>query len=159
MYIESNQIIYSPSDLTLYMDSPFASWMDHLALTNPESLPLTDSKDELMTLLQHKGMEFERRILNNFITQQLNVVQIEKTTNAFTNTLAAMQSGADIIYQAVLSAMPFKGYADFLVKVDGESRLGPFHYEVWDTKLAKTVKPYFIVQLCCYADMLEILQV
>jgi len=158
MYIESNQIIYSPSDLTLYMDSPFASWMDHLALTNPESLPLTDSKDELMTLLQHKGMEFERRILNNFITQQLNVVQIEKTTNAFTNTLAAMQSGADIIYQAVLSAMPFKGYADFLVKVDGESRLGPFHYEVWDTKLAKTVKPYFIVQLCCYADMLEILQ-
>jgi len=35
MYIESDEIIYSPSDLTLYMDSPFASWMDHLALTNP----------------------------------------------------------------------------------------------------------------------------
>ena len=67
MYIESDQIIYSPSDLTLYMDSPFASWMDHLALTNPESLPPEDPADELMTVLQHRGMELERRILNDFI--------------------------------------------------------------------------------------------
>jgi len=44
------------------------------------------------------------------------------------------------------------------VKVVGKSRFGHFHYEVWDTKLAKTVKPYFLIQLCCYADMLEVLQ-
>jgi len=158
MHIESDQIIYSPSDLTLYMDSPFASWMDHLALTNPESLPPKDEADALMTVLQHKGMEIENRILNDFIARELEVVQIEKTANSLADTLTAMQSGADIIYQAALSNIPFKGYADFLVKKTGRSRLGDFHYEVWDTKLAKTVKPYFLVQLCCYVDMIEAVQ-
>ena len=158
MYIDSDQIIYSPSDLTMYMDSHFASWMEHLALTNPELLPPVDQEDELMGLLQHKGLQHENGVLNSFIEQGLTVSQITRSPQAPQDTLAAMQSGADIIYQAALSALPFKGYADFLVKVEGKSQLGDYYYEVWDTKLSKTVKPYFIVQLCCYADMLEALQ-
>ena len=54
MYIETDRIIYSPSDLTLYMDSPFASWMEHSVLINPELLPSADVPDELMSLLQKK---------------------------------------------------------------------------------------------------------
>ncbi|MCU7960620.1 MAG: TM0106 family RecB-like putative nuclease [gamma proteobacterium symbiont of Bathyaustriella thionipta] len=49
----------------------------------------------------------------------------------------------------------FRGHADFLRKVPLASRLGDYSYEVWDTKLASHVKPYFLVQLCCYAEMLE----
>ncbi|RUR14025.1 TM0106 family RecB-like putative nuclease [Legionella septentrionalis] len=158
MYIETDQIIYSPSDLTLFLESPFASWMEHFALNESKILELADEADELQSVLQHKGMELERKILNDFIASQLNVVQIEKSEHALTDTIAAMKSGADVIYQAALSALPFKGYADFLVKIEGESSLGDFHYEVWDTKLSKTIKPYFLVQLCCYADMLETLQ-
>jgi len=52
----------------------------------------------------------------------------------------------------------FRGHADFLVKVPGTSALGDFHYEVWDTKLARRVKPGMVLQLCCYADMLEAVQ-
>jgi len=140
------------------MDSPFASWMEHLALINSELLPPADKKDELMGLLQHKGAQHENEVLNSFLKQGLVVAQITRSPHAPEDTLAAMQSGADIIYQAALSAPSFKGYADFLVKVGGKSRFGDFYYEVWDTKLAKTVKPYFIIQLCCYADMLEALQ-
>lgn len=158
MHIEFNQIIYSPSDLTLYIDSPFASWMEHLALTNPELLPRADEKDELMSLLQHKGFQHEKEILNSFINRGLSVAQITRNPNMLEDTLAAMKLGVDIIYQAALSVLPLKGFADFLVKVEGKSRLGDFYYEVWDTKLAKTVKPFFIVQLSCYADMLETLQ-
>ncbi|HHF7349264.1 TPA: TM0106 family RecB-like putative nuclease [Legionella feeleii] len=158
MYIETDQIIYSPSDLTLFLESPFASWMEHFALQEPKARTLADETDELLSVLQQKGMALEQKILNHFIDRQLTVVQIEKTGYGFADTIAAMKSGADVIYQAVLSALPFKGYADFLVKVDGESGLGDFHYEVWDTKLSKTVKPHFLVQLCCYADMLEIVQ-
>jgi predicted RecB family nuclease len=158
MYIESDQIIYSPSDLTLYMDSPFASWMEHSVLVSPELLSSSDGKDELMGVLQHKGEQHEEEILNTFLERELSVVQITRDPNALANTIAAMQSGADIIYQAALSLTPFKGYADFLVKVEGKSHFGNFQYEIWDTKLAKTIKPYFIVQLCCYADMLEIIQ-
>jgi predicted RecB family nuclease len=53
---------------------------------------------------------------------------------------------------------PFAGYSDFLVRTEGSSRLGSYHYEVWDTKLARSVKPYFAVHLCCYAEMLEAMQ-
>ncbi|MBA2458884.1 MAG: TM0106 family RecB-like putative nuclease, partial [Gemmatimonadales bacterium] len=30
-----------------------------------------------------------------------------------------------------------------------------WHYTPWDTKLARSAKPYFLIQLCAYADMLE----
>ena len=158
MYIEAGQLIYSPSDLTLYMDSPFASWMEHSMLINPELLSFVDSPDEMMFLLQRRGALHETEVLNSFLQKNLNVVQIAKGSNTLQDTLAAMQSGADIIYQAALSLLPFTGYADFLVKVEGKSRFGDFYYEVWDTKLAKTLKPYVVVQLCCYAEMLEALQ-
>ena len=149
MYIEAGQLIYSPSDLTLYMDSPFASWMEHSMLINPELLSFVDSPDEIMFLLQRRGALHETEVLNSFLQKNLNVVQIAKGSNTLQDTLAAMQSGADIIYQAALSLLPFTGYADFLVKVEGKSRFGDFYYEVWDTKLAKTLKPYVVVQLCC----------
>ena len=37
-----------------------------------------------------------------------------------------------------LSADSFAGYADFLVRHDGPCKLGALHYEVWDTKLARS---------------------
>ena len=49
----------------------------------------------------------------------------------------------------------FAGYPDFLVRVAPPSDLGAWSYEPWDTKLARHPKPYFLVQLCCYAEMLE----
>ena len=158
MYNKADLITYSTSDLTLFLESPFASWMEHFSLNEPKIIELADPPDELMSVLQHKGIELEQRILSDFIERQLSVVQIERSEHALEDTITAMQSGADVIYQAALSISPFKGYADFLIKVEGQSRLGDFYYEVWDTKLSKTVKPYFLVQLCCYADMLEALQ-
>jgi uncharacterized protein len=50
------------------------------------------------------------------------------------------------------------GIADFLARVNGESRLGAHQYEVWDTKLAKTARASFIIQLCAYAEFLEAIQ-
>lgn len=158
MYFESNQMIFSSSDLTQYMDSPFASWMEHLANTNPELLPTPDKDDAMMSLLQKQGNVHERATLDSFRNTGLTVVDLNNIPDAVNASLAAMQSGADVIYQAALELTPFRGRADFLVKIPGTSLLGDYHYEIWDTKLAKVVKPYFIVQLCCYAEMLEALQ-
>ena len=63
----------------------------------------------------------------------------------------------DIIGQAYLEMDNFGGIADFLVEVPGKSYLGEYHYEVWAQNLKK-MKPYFAIQLCCYAEMLEIEQ-
>jgi predicted RecB family nuclease len=64
----------------------------------------------------------------------------------------------------VLAQMPFvhdglKGIADFLLRVDGPSRLGDHQYEPVDAKLARTeAKPGHVLQLCFYADALAAAQ-
>ena len=67
-------------------------------------------------------------------------------------------AGYPIIYQGELAHGVFTGVVDLLVRVDGPSVLGSYHYEVWDSKLARVAKPAFLLQLCCYADLLEALQ-
>ena len=66
-----------------------------------------------------------------------------------------MRAGAPVIYQAHLTHGDWQGFPDFLWRVDGASTLGGYHYEPWDTKLARSAKPYFIIQLCAYAELLE----
>ena len=151
MYLESDKIIFSPSDLTQFMDSPFASWMEHLAITHQDLLPVPDKNDELLGVLHDMGNQHESEILEGFEASGLTVANLDKRTDSYQATLEAMKKGVDIIYQAHLELLPFRGYADFLVKVEGKSIFGDYCYEVWDTKLAKSVKPYFLVQLCCYA--------
>src|SRR6185369_14782336 len=87
-----------------------------------------------------------------------DVVNLRGLDDAVARTLEAMRAGREVIYQARLETEEFAGYADFLLRVDGPSALGAYHYEVWDTKLARGLKPYFAIQLCCYAELLEAIQ-
>lgn len=50
------------------------------------------------------------------------------------------------------------GRADFLIRVKKPSALGPFSYEVVETKLARSTKARAIIQLCFYSDMLAAIQ-
>lgn len=140
------------------MDSPFASWMEHYAIVSPDTVPERDQQDLMMSLLQEKGDAHESSVLNEFQSKGLSVENLSKSDNSVESTLNAMRAGVDIIYQAFLEKLPFNGRADFLVKVSGKSALGDYHYEVWDTKLSKKIKPNYVIQLCCYAEMLESLQ-
>ena len=80
---------------------------------------------------------------------------------AAAETIAAMASGADVIYQATFFDGTWRGHADFLLRVDDPARpsvWGPWHYEVADTKLAKHVKASAVLQICSYIDQLERIQ-
>ena len=158
MYLENEDVIFSPSDLRLYMESPFASWMDHYVLLHPESVQVPDQQDEMISLLQKKGTIHENDMLIKLQSEGFNVINLFGVKNVREETFKAMQAGADVIYQANLEILPFRGFADFLMKVQGDSVFGNYHYEIWDTKLSKTVKPYFVIQLCCYAEILETIQ-
>lgn len=165
MYKQHGQFHFSPSDLTRYMESPFASWMDRFIVERPEQAPEKDPADALMSSLAQKGYAHEDALAATFAEQGLAVVKIEgkSADEKQASTLEAMHQGVDVIVQARLELVPFGGYADFLVKVqhaeDAEpSLLGNWHYEVWDTKLANKLKPTFVIQLCCYAQMLESIQ-
>ena len=72
-------------------------------------------------------------------------------------TMKAMRDGAPLIYQAYLEADHFSGCADFLVKGD-RSPSGTWLYEPYDSKLSLEIKNTHIIQLCCYAELLEKLQ-
>ena len=69
-----------------------------------------------------------------------------------------MREGANVIYQAVLFDGRPLGYTDILVRVEQASDLGPWSYEVWDTKLARYAKASAILQICMYSDMVSGLQ-
>jgi len=165
MYKKYGQFCYSPSDLTNYIESPFASWMDRFSIECPEQAPEKNPPDALMTSLARKGYAHEAALEAAFIGQGLSLVKVEGKSEEEkqTNTLSAMYKGIDVIVQARLELEQFGGYADFLIKVSHTdstppSRLGDYHYEVWDTKLSNKIKPTFVIQLCCYAEMLESIQ-
>jgi predicted RecB family nuclease len=156
-----SEIVYSPTDLTTFVDSPFASWMTRCGLEQPDRLPRADVPDALMTLLAERGITHEQTHLAKLHAagQCVCEIPVKGTPQARAEaTLRAMQEGVDIIYQAFLVLPPFAGIADFLVKTPGRSALGEWHYVVWDTKLSTTVKPAYLLQMCCYAEMLEALQ-
>ncbi len=153
-----NNLVFSPSDLITFMDSVYDSWMDRCYVEFPNDYQ-TDDQDESVAILQDHGNQHELVFLEQLREKCDDVVEITgRDESAELATIAAMQAGRAVIYQGVLASGQFAGRSDFLVKVPGKSKLGDFHYEVWDTKLSKKAKPYFVVQLCCYAEMLEKIQ-
>jgi predicted RecB family nuclease len=163
MYRSAEQIVYSPTDLCVFFESPFASWMDRYHLERPGELT-PDEQSETMKLLSALGDAHERAIVERYRSEGRRVVQIERSRDrpfsaAFEETIDAMRGGAEVIYQAALRLPPFQGWADFLVRVDAPCPvLGAYSYEIADTKLAKSAKPYFLLQLSAYAEMLEVIQ-
>lgn len=70
-----------------------------------------------------------------------------------------MRAGAEVIYQGALLDRDWRGYADFLERVASPSpAFGDYSYEVLDTKLARTTRPRFVVQLCLYSELLAAVQ-
>jgi len=146
---QSGIIIFSPSDLVRYTNSPFASWMDRFYLENPNQIT-PDKETEDQKLIAETGDQHERATLDEFKSSATEVVEISKDDSdaARSTTVSAIEAKAPIIYQAALSDQHFAGFADFLIQ-DTSGR-----YEVWDTKLARSPKPHYAIQLCCYSEML-----
>lgn len=157
MQFKNNTLFFSPSDLITFMESTFASHMERSRLEDSSQEILMDPKDPLLKNLQQKGFEHEDEFLASLILDNKNVSIIENSEIEImlVQTRKAMEEGVDVIAQAYLQLDNFGGIADFLVKVPGKSLLGNYHYEIWDTKLSKKMKPYFVIQLCCYAEMLK----
>ena len=141
----------------MFMESHFASWMDRFELENPGQ-EIVDESDPANLLLQEKGYEHEERFLQKLKSTIDGVFEVSDPSQAAAQTLEAMRRGHPVIYQAQLESGNFAGRADFLMKIHGPSNLGDYHYEVWDTKLSRKPKPYFLIQLCCYSEMLEAIQ-
>jgi len=52
----------------------------------------------------------------------------------------------------------FSGYADFLIRVDGSSDLGPYHSDVSDTQPGAPPRALLCNSVCCSPELLEAVQ-
>lgn len=134
MYWDAGKLQCSPSDLTVFLDSEFASWMDRWHLgqqklksdggNNSEAHgspgPFAhlsgctcsyDEKDEGLALIARKGTEHEQAFLQKLKTDGFELAHIASSPDAFHETLAAMKRGVPIIYQASLRIDGWRGYA------------------------------------------------
>lgn len=118
MYFHDGRIIYSPSDLTRFMESPFASWMDRLYLECPDCVT-PDERDDELQLYADAGITHEAKFVQQLEKdgQDLCWVQGDNRDAVAAMTRNAISEGREIIFQAYLSLPPFAGYADFLARV------------------------------------------
>jgi uncharacterized protein len=119
-----------------------------------------DAPDDELALIAQRGIAHEKAYLESLRASGREVWEPPAGADPFEATLAAMRAGVPTIHRAALRSADgaFQGYADFLERVEEPSALGPWSYEVSDTKLARHAKPYFLIQLCAYAAMLEHVQ-
>jgi uncharacterized protein len=170
MYLADSELVLSPSDLNSYVSCPHLTALDLAELAG-------DLEDERVRgaeadLLSRKGDEHELAYLQRLKDEGRRVVEIPRANDgsldsmreAAGQTTDAMRQGAEVIFQGTFfdqvpvddAAYNFRGHTDFLFRVDGRpSDYGNWSYEVADTKLARRAKPYFILQLCFYSELLE----
>ncbi|WP_426292680.1 TM0106 family RecB-like putative nuclease [Dyadobacter endophyticus] len=142
------EMIYSPSDLIRYLASPFASWMDRYYLEHPD-LVKPDAETEDQVLIARTGDEHEQAVLAELEFSGKTIAKIDgkNLSDAIIQTKDAIAKRVSIVYQGALQDDRFAGYSDFLILDEGG------FYQLWDTKLARSPKPYYAIQLCCYAEM------
>ncbi len=148
------RIIYSASDLAAAARCEYAmlrafdaklGWAEGVAV-----------EDELLARTAALGDEHEQRRLDQLRADHGGEVAVigrpaftvEGITAAAAATRRAIDSGAPVIYQAAMFDGRFIGFADFLVRRDGQ-------YQVSDTKLARSAKVTALLQIAAYADTLS----
>jgi uncharacterized protein len=147
-------VLYSASDLVNYLECEHLTFLDLIDLDTP--LPRTEDSDEAK-LIQAKGYEHEADFFEQLKGRHPRVIDIAMTEGGNAQKVAAttqaMRDGYDIIFQATLQDGCLIGHADFLRKVNLPSELGAWSYEVLDTKLSRSPKAKFIIQLAFYSAM------
>ncbi|MHB8571886.1 MAG: TM0106 family RecB-like putative nuclease [Candidatus Dormibacteria bacterium] len=164
MRVVEGVLVLSPTDLVGFHECEHLAQLELRAARGELERPERD--DPELKLLRRHGTVHEQRQRDRFLAEGLRVVTIpdpdgrslEGLRQSDRLTLAAMRSGADVIYQAAFFDGRWRGQADFLLRVDEPSELGRHSYEVADTKLARRLKVGAVLQMCQYAEQLERLQ-
>jgi predicted RecB family nuclease len=156
----ADRYLYSATDLCNFAACHYLTQLD--LRDQIEHLERAE-EDEQAKLVIKKGEEHEKRYLATLRETSQNIITVPplldaQPEEALDATITLLKQGASYVYQAFLFKAPFNGYADFLKRVERPSSLGSFSYEVIDTKLSKTEKASYIIQLCFYSEILAEIQ-
>jgi uncharacterized protein len=157
------QLVLSPTDLTKHLACPHVTTLDLAALDDPARMG-AKTADDALNLVFSKGMDHERAYLERLrgagrvVTEIPTRYDVAGRVEAEHQTLAAMRTGADVIYQATFYDGGWGGQADFLLRTERPSDLGDWSYDIADTKLARRLKVPALLQMATYAERLATLQ-
>lgn len=154
-YSVDNAVTYTPEDLVLFKESPFASFMERLTLENPShGIPPDIGSEPPRDTTQRQD-----EIVETLRAEDRNVSLIEWDMDEPTRrnaTLEAMRHGVDFIVNGQLALGTLSGAANLLMRTSGYSELGSFLYIPCDTQAKTTLQSAF--RLCFLADILHSLQ-
>jgi predicted RecB family nuclease len=154
MQKRGGEVLFSAGDVVAFLECEHAT---ALSLTHLDT-PLEKAEDdESLELIQNKGFAHEAGFLASLKSKGHRVAEIPgdgRPEDLVERTLQAMREGHDVVFQAALRSGSFYGRADFLRRVEEPSALGAWRYEPADTKLARSPKAKFLMQLAFYSDLL-----
>ncbi|MEP5765916.1 MAG: hypothetical protein ABJ308_15075 [Halieaceae bacterium] len=153
--------MFSPADIKLYYESPFASFMEQMDREVPDHGITPD-----LLAAGVGGNDDVDPTRNSSFIEQLeaagnSVVLIQNESHEAgrqLDTVNSMRAGANFIFNAHLSVVPLAGRIDILVRTPGPSRLGDYHYVPARFYHEDPALTHLPVELCCFVDMLEHLQ-
>jgi predicted RecB family nuclease len=160
MHRLDGRFVYSASDLNAYVECRHLVELNRLVAFKERERPISSASSALIAA---KGDLHERNHLEKMKTlygdrlvsfEEDPQYGIDAMREAERLTIEAMEQGAAMIFQATFFDDQFYGRADFLRRVEIPSKRLAWSYEVIDTKLALSPKPYFLVQLCNYSEHL-----
>lgn len=159
MYVTDSGLVLSPTDLVAHLECAHLTTLDREVAEGRRPRP--SGTDPGADVVRRRGDEHEAAVLAE-MAASFRVVEIPRGSDladAEDRTLAAMKDGADRIFQATFYDGRWRGHADFLIRNDARpSDLGPWSYDIADTKLARHVKAAALLQMAVYAQRLEELQ-
>ncbi len=165
MQRQPDGIIVSATDLVGFLECGHLTTLELGRIDELWDRPHQRTDPEVV-LLQERGEAHEKAFLERLRAEGRSIHEVDKTDlrtpdelrAAEADTIAAMRRGVAVIYQATFFDGRWRGHADFLLRVDGPSDLGDWHYEVADTKLALSVKGSALLQVCVYSERLSTVQ-
>ena len=155
MHHLTGRVELSPSDVTAFLACEHLTTLSLAHARGEVERP--EVENEQAELIFRKGLEHEHAYLESLRAQGLTVLEIpdpegDYETAALATAQAIRAGEADVIYQGVLAHEGWRGVADFLMRQpDGT-------YEALDTKLARSAKPAYILQLLFYNEQLARIQ-
>ena len=153
-------VLLSASDLMRFAGCAHATTLDLAWMRGTGAAPAGDSEDA--ELLQRHGDAHEARHLARLRAAGRGVVEIVREgvslAQGVAATRAALERGAEVVFQGALAGGAWGGWSDFLERVERPSALGAWSYEVADTKLKRKPHPKHVLQLALYSDLLAEVQ-
>jgi predicted RecB family nuclease len=156
---DDGSLVLSATDLSNFLNCRHRTALEMGEALGKRQRPVWT--DPLLEALFARGLEHERNYVSRLSAAGKSIIdlsEIKARERAIAATLEAMRAGAEVIVQGAVGDGRWYGRPDVLLRVDSPSALGPWSYEIADTKLAVDTRAGTILQLGLYCDLLAGIQ-